>query len=243
MQANRADFDVRRATWVAVMILVLLPACGTIQDVEVPVDQTLASPIETLTYLEWAYTNDRPAHVYNCLSTRLREEQGATPTSLSNWWPNVKGWITTNVGDLSAIRPGRSIRLSPRRRKMTLKSGDREATVFFVLETNYEIFPLGRTADSAYGDLDSMVGVVTYDADGTTIRLPAVDDDSQIPSSSIHRIVIENGWKIDGLGRHNLGEIPAKPEDVDDAPSTSLDDAASNLDLEAPDSLAESRSN
>lgn len=190
-------------------VLLACAAACTTTDKDVPADQALGTPKQTVNYLRWAFTaapnDDRPEHLWNCLSENFKTDNRITRTDLVTFWKDVDEKLKKYLGEVEKIEVVGDRPIDSRRWELDLESEDHKATLLFVLETQYEIRPKRRSEESASGSLRSMSEAVRYEGDKAVITLPNVK--RKIDPESIYLVTLSNGWKIEKIVRHNLAEL------------------------------------
>lgn len=135
----------------ALVALSILSAACTTRPIAVPPEHPLVSPKRTTDYLKWAFTtapaDERPKHVYNCLSEGFIERNKITLSDVEIFWNRVEDTLEQYVGKLETVEIAAERVVSPRKREVDFRNGDRRATVAFVLQTTYEITPTRQGRD------------------------------------------------------------------------------------------------
>lgn len=191
------------------VVLLTAVGCTTTTDKDIPTDQALGTPKQTVNYLRWAFTaaptEDRPEHLWNCLSENFKAENRITRTDLVTFWKDVDEKLKKYLGEVERIEVVDDRPLDARRWELDLISDDHRATLLFVLETQYEIRPKRRSEESASGSLRSMSEAVRYEGDKAVITLPNIR--RKINPEDVYLVTLSNGWKIEKIVRHNLAEL------------------------------------
>lgn len=195
----------------ALLLLVLAVAssgCAS-HETDVPAEQALGSPKQTVAYLRWAFghapADDRPRHVWNCLSENFKATNKITLSDLELFWKEVDEKLRKYLGDVETVEIVAQRPIDRRRTEVDLASGEHRATLLFVLETEYEIRPRSGRIESASGAIPTMTDALRYENDRAIITLPNVQ--KPIDPEDVFRVTIENGWKVDRILRHNLDEL------------------------------------
>ena len=165
---------------------------------EIPEGLDLSSPRQTTDYLKWAFENEKPNHVFNCLSTALLERENLSQSDIEAFWGDVERWFTENIGDVAAIRVENVESVSPTTRIVHFRTKTHSARARFVLECTWEVVPAGFD-DSADGRASSMGQIVRIapEAGHLTITLPT--GSTPFEPDGIYLIRVENFWKLDEL--------------------------------------------
>lgn len=172
----------------------------------------MGSPRQTVDYLKWAFTaapeDQKPKHLWNCLSARMIAAEGITLSDLDLFWKEIRENLQQYLGDIGGVEVVAERRSGARHCEVDVESGDHTATLALVLEASYEIRPQSRAKESISGQLPSVEDSVAFVDNEVRVAIPGVE--KRIPPEEIYQIRIDNAWKIDRIVRHNLAELEAK---------------------------------
>jgi len=175
----------------------LSSACCSVPP-EVPEGLDLSSPRQTTRYLQWAFENEKPNHVFNCLSTGLLERENLSQSDIEAFWGEVEAWFAKNIGDVGAIRVEKTETVHLGVKIVHFRTKTHRATARFVLECTWEVVPSGL-ADSLDGKVASISKIVRSDPEtGNLILTLPLGSTPMIPES-VYLIRVENFWKLDEL--------------------------------------------
>ena len=90
-------------TFICLMLALSLGACCSTDERVSARDGAMKTPRSTTSYLKWAYENDEPRHVYNCLSRRFIEVNEISFTDIQDFWPRVRAELDRYVGSVAEI--------------------------------------------------------------------------------------------------------------------------------------------
>ncbi len=165
---------------------------------EVPVGLDLSSPRQTTSYLKWAFKNEKPGHVFNCLSTGLLERENLSQSDIEAFWGDVEQWFAKNIGDVGAIRVEKTETVDSGVKIVHFRTKTHRATARFVLECTWEVVPSGRD-DASDGTAASITKLATVDPRTGSLTLTLPLGDKPVSAKGIYLIRVENFWKLDEL--------------------------------------------
>ncbi|MCA9322301.1 MAG: hypothetical protein KDB53_16285 [Planctomycetes bacterium] len=177
--------------------LVLSSCASTPDRAEPPPGYGRGSPRQTVWYLQWAFENESPRHLWQCLSDGLKQREGFTYSDLELFFSEAKSWVHDNIGDVDAIEIDDIQEIDARHLRVFFVAGEKKAIVVFALDTGWELKPAKAGVDTLSGRSDDISELMVIQDGKARITLPDVGNKYRPPD--LERAVIEHVWRRDGI--------------------------------------------